>query len=161
MIIVVALVLASMIIVVALILTLVSLLVYPKETRGRGREMKAAEPHRVDRRRKVVRTDPPAMERGLRQALMRFPLALMLISAVALATLATLAALRVAVVAVFQIDLIAYMKVFRIAVLRHVFTVTEIAVVGLCGQGAELSRDATVATAATTATATTTVVSFS
>lgn len=126
---IVAMVLTSMVVVVAMILASVSLLVYPKETRGRGRELKAAEPHRVDRGCKVVRADPPAMEMGLRQALMRFPLALMMpIFAIALTTLAVL---RVAVVAVFQIDLIAYMKVFRITVLCHMFTVTEIAVVGL------------------------------
>ena len=94
----------------------------------------------------MVRADPPAVEMGLRQTLPGFPLAMLLISATALA------ALSVAVVAVFQIDLVAYMKVLRIAVLCYVFAVTEIAVVGLYGQGAELSRDATVATATTTAT---------
>ena len=42
---VVALVLASLVVVVALVLASVPLLVYPEEAGGRGRELKAAEPH--------------------------------------------------------------------------------------------------------------------
>lgn len=65
---------------------------------------------------------------GLGQVLSGFPLAMMLISTIALAALV---ALRTAVVTVFQIDLVTHMKILGVAVLRYLFRVAENTVVGL------------------------------
>ncbi len=127
----------SLIVVVALILASVTLLVYPKEAGGWGQALKTAE---LRRGSQVIGTDQAPGGGSPGQAQPGFPLAVLLVLALILIAV-------LVVVPALQIDLIPHMEIFRVAIARHLIAVAEITVIRLCGQGAELSGDATVAAA--------------
>ncbi len=132
----------SLIVVVALILASVTLLVYPKEAGGWGQALKTAEPRRGSQ---VIGTDQAPGGGSPGQAQPGFPLAVLLVLALILIAV-------LIVVPALQIDLIPHMEIFRVAIARHLIAVAEITVIRLCGQGAELSGDATVVAAITVIT---------